>query len=125
MANDMASVEGWQWDQVEHGQDDVDQDSQLEHFGERAGHIGAAEKGRNSAGGAVQDEGETDNGDKGGEEIADWSSDSGENIVANKVLEVATIDRGRLGISKRGKAEQYEHCGQKNCAEEVYMDQRI
>ena len=73
----------------------------------------------------MQHQCETDNRNEGGEEIADRSGDGGENVVADEILKITVIDWRGFGISERGKTQKDEHCGQKDCAEQVDVNQRI
>src|SRR5271165_2700613 len=64
MANDVATIERRQRNQVEDSEHDVDEDCELEQLCQRSGHIGAAEIGTNPAWGGGENGWQSDGREK-------------------------------------------------------------
>ncbi len=106
MADDVAAIERRQRDQIEDAEHHVDQDCEREQLVPVARlHPRRESLEPIPATGSVQNDRQSDDGEKGRQEIADRPGDGGKNVVAHRVLEVPGVHRRRLGPAERGEAQ--------------------
>ena len=83
MADDVAAIQRRQRNQVEDCQYDIDPHRQIKQVRQRAGYVSVMKVCSNAGIRTVPDDGERDDGEKRGQEIAGRPGHGGQNVVAN------------------------------------------